>query len=78
MCLNLLKITNISNLKDIIPGTKVKYNKRHISNDISFLGLDVRSRSHTLRQGQRHGGVCVLWMLLVSFLFQVNQEDALT
>ena len=44
---------------DIIPGTKVQYNKS-ISNDISFLDLDERSRSHNKVKGHRCGGVCVL------------------
>ena len=39
-----------------------------ISNDISFLDLELRSRSHVKVEGHRRGGVCVLWMLLVYFL----------
>ena len=42
------------------------------SNDISFLDLDERSRSHQKVKGHRRGGVCVLWMLLVIFFFFVT------
>ena len=38
------------------------------SNDIGFLDLEVRSRSHVKVKGHRRGGVCVLWMLLVLFV----------
>ena len=30
-----------------------------VSNDLSFLGLDVSSRSHVKVKGHRRGGVCV-------------------
>ena len=44
---------------DIIPDIKVLYNES-TSNDISFLDLDERSRSHDKVKGHRRGGVCVL------------------
>ena len=34
-------------------------------NDISFLGLDIWSKSHVKIKGHSRRGVCVLWMLLV-------------
>ena len=37
--------------------------------DISLFDLDLRSRSHIKVKGHRRGGVCVLWMLLVSVYF---------
>ena len=51
-------------LRDIITGTKVHYNKRHLK-DISLFDLDLRSRSQLKVKGHRRGGVCVLWIFLV-------------
>ena len=42
------------------------------SNDISFIDLDERSRSHHKVKCHRRGGVCVLWMLLVWICFSFN------
>ena len=52
-----------------IPGSKVQYNKRHLMTQLNFFYLDLRSRSRLKVKGHRHGGVCVLWMLLVFLLF---------
>ena len=51
------QISQIIILTDIIPGTKAQY---ATSNDISFLDLEVRSRSHVKVKGHRRGGACVL------------------
>ena len=47
-------------LTDIIPGTKVQYNKRHLMHNlISLFDLDLRSRSQLKVKGHRHCDVCV-------------------
>ena len=48
-------------LTDIIPGTKVQYNKRHLmNNDISLYDFDLRSRSNLKVKERIRGVVCVL------------------
>ena len=58
-------------------GTLQKVTSKN-SIDISFLDLEEMSRSHHNVKCRRHGGVCVLWMLLVfdlidCTLFQTQQ-----
>ena len=52
-------ISQTDTLADIIPGTKVQYNKRQLMTN-AFLTLIIRSRSQPKVKSHRRGGVCFL------------------
>ena len=60
---------------DIILGTKVQYNKRHLMT-LAYLTIWpwLKWRSQLKVKDHRRGGVCVLWMLpvIIFFLEQVS------